>query len=202
LEAECCIYGTTCGATIGAWCTAGRRRARALHVPRTQGAPPVELAHLGDLVLVRLQGQSGELHRLAQLVGLGEHVRVRLWARDAFARPRLLERLAVVRIAPEDDPRVAAARAGLLLERSAEEHVGAVRDAFGAGDGTVVPPQQVEPPAPAAESFTTGGHTFTRRPPGPALITGAMAEDPAPPAADPWSTERTRGATTTTRKGW
>lgn len=108
-----CLF---CKAPVGVWCDAGGHRARALHAARTEDAPPIVEAHVGDLVLVRYRGEH-----VAQLVEIGDPGRaaltVRFWRPSAqvFASPRLLEREAVIGLAP-DDARTALAREELRLE--------------------------------------------------------------------------------------
>ena len=79
---------------------------------------PAGRAYVGDLLHVRMQGNGRGpriSYTLAQLLWIGAHVRVRLWmpGAETFARPRLLVASSVVRLATEDDARVAAARAYL-----------------------------------------------------------------------------------------
>lgn len=104
-----CLF---CKAPVGVWCDAGGHRARALHAARTEDAPPIVEAHVGDLVLVRYRGEH-----VAQLVEIGVVLSVRFWrpAAQVFASPRLLEREAVIGLAP-DDARTAIAREELRLE--------------------------------------------------------------------------------------
>lgn len=86
------------------------------HAARLKAAPPIVEAHVGDLVLVRHRGEH-----VAQLVEIGDPGRaaltVRFWrpSAQAFASPRLLEREAVIGLAP-DDARTALAREELRLE--------------------------------------------------------------------------------------
>lgn len=86
------------------------------HAARVKAAPPIVEAHVGDLVLVRYRGEH-----VAQLVDIGDPGRaalsVRFWRPSAhvFAAPRLLEREAVIGLAP-DDARTALAREELRLE--------------------------------------------------------------------------------------
>jgi len=110
----------TCGAAVGAWCTAGRKRARAFHAARREGAPAEQQATAGDLVLVNTNGtgigRGAHRHVLALLVGVaGEHARVRLWQvpRARFARARLMPPAAMVQLADEHDDRHGPARAYL-----------------------------------------------------------------------------------------
>jgi len=108
-----CLF---CKAPVGVWCDAGGHRARALHAARTEDAPPIVEAHVGDLVLVRHRGEH-----VAQLVDIGDPGRaaltVRFWRPSAqvFGSPRLLEREAVIGLAP-DDARTALAREELRGE--------------------------------------------------------------------------------------
>lgn len=86
------------------------------HAARLKAAPPIVEAHVGDLVLVRHRGEH-----VVQLVEIGDPGRaaltVRFWRPSAqvFASPRLLEREAVIGLAP-DDARTALAREELRLE--------------------------------------------------------------------------------------
>lgn len=69
------------------------------HAARLAAAPPIVEAHVGDLVLVRYRGEH-----VAQLVDIGVVLTVRFWRPSAqvFASPRLLEREAVIGLAPDD----------------------------------------------------------------------------------------------------
>ncbi len=107
-----CLF---CKAPVGVWCDAGGHRARALHAARVKAAPPIVEAHVGDLVLVRYRGEH-----VAQFVDIGVVLAVRFWrpSAQAFASPRLLEREAVIGLAP-DDARTAIAREELQRETRA-----------------------------------------------------------------------------------
>lgn len=81
-------------------------------------------AHVGDLVLVRYRGEH-----VAQLVDIGVVLTVRFWRPSAqvFASPRLLEREAVIGLAP-DDARTAIACEELRLEGERRALIGAPCD--------------------------------------------------------------------------
>lgn len=108
---------TTCGATVGAWCIAGGRRARALHAARLEDAPPEQTVEVGDLVIALVGGE-----RLAQLVGLGRHAQVRVWrpGPQSFARPRMVGRASLLRRPADDDARLPIAREELQREARGE----------------------------------------------------------------------------------
>lgn len=95
---------------------------RAPHARRVKAAPPAEEVGAGDLVLVQLAPGKGSKHLLALLVEPGDTPLVRLWrgGPSAFATPRRVVRSALLRRAPEDDPRVPPARVYL-------EHIEPVR---------------------------------------------------------------------------
>lgn len=85
------------------------------HAARVKAAPPAEEVGAGDLVLVQLTPGRGAKHLLALLVEPGDTPLVRLWRGGpaGFATPRRVVRSSLLRRAPEDDPRVAPARACL-----------------------------------------------------------------------------------------
>lgn len=171
------------------------------HAARLAAAPPIVEAHVGDLVLVRYRGEH-----VAQLVEIGTVLTVRFWRPSAqvFASPRLLEREAVIGLAP-DDARTAMASEQLDLEgREAKRKYltdpayraridKAVKDATGEtfdpypGEG--VPPVLAPDIAEGRGPFDPGQDTSDPSPTTP----------PAPP--DPWFTSDS-AETTAPPKGW
>ena len=151
------------------------------HAARVKAAPPIVEAHVGDLVLVRHRGEH-----VAQLVDIGDPGRaaltVRFWRPSAqvFALARLVEREAVIGLAP-DDARTALAREELRLE--GERHV-LIGDAPTTSEPPVLPANIAEGRGP----FDPGQDTSDPSP----------AEPDKP--RDPWFTAD--GAETTARKDW
>ena len=94
------------------------------HGARVKAAPPTVEAHVGDLVIVRHRGEH-----VVQLVEIGTVLSVRFWRPSAqvFASPRLLEREAVIGLAP-DDARTAIACEELRLEGERRALIGAPCD--------------------------------------------------------------------------
>lgn len=167
----------TCGASPGAWCTSGRRRAAQLHASRRQGAPPEQTATVGDLVLVSTtpQARLAAAPPLAVIVGIGLNVSVRLWRGHAgFARPRPVTRAGVLALAPESDPRVSPARAWLASEQEAAP--------------TATPTTTATADVPALSAAAQGPPTAT--PTATATISGGEQA---------WSTD---ALVTKARRGW
>ena len=128
------IRCTTCGEERGNECrtsptSPGGFRVTRPHAARLAAAPPIVEAHVGDLVLVRYRGEH-----VAQLADIGVVLAVRFWRPSAqvFASPRLLEREAVIGLAP-DDARTAMARTEL-------EHEALLADEGRLVDVTLDPP--------------------------------------------------------------
>lgn len=173
------------------------------HAARLAAAPPIVEAHVGDLVLVRHRGEH-----VVQLVDIGDPGRaaltVRFWRPSAqvFASPRLLEREAVIGLAPAD-ARTAMAREELQRETRAR----VVNDIEAAQPGTLRETNPTfaaaadaaldfsEPPALAAD-IAEGRGPFDP---------GHITSDPSPTTPDappdPWFTSDS-AETTAPPKGW
>lgn len=162
------------------------------HLARSRAAMPKREALAGDLVLVRHRGEH-----VAQIVDIGVVLVVlvvRFWrpSVQAFGAPRLLEREAVIALAP-DDARTTMAREELRLEVRRHN-----RAAMGAVLGELAEMFETGPPteAPALHADIAEGR-------GP-FDPGHGMSDPSPAAADkprdPWFTSES--AETTARKDW
>ena len=190
------------------------------HGARVKAAPPIVEAHVGDLVIVRHRGEH-----VAQLVDIGDPGRaaltVRFWRPSAqvFASPRLLEREAVIGLAPED-ARTDLARAELRLEGERRALIGAPCDIEIEGRraaGFVTKLDEHGQPA-EVEMFTVAPDIAEGRGPFDPVIShitpdeirrldafGHITSDPSPTTPDappdPWFTPDS-AETTAPPKGW
>lgn len=173
------------------------------HAARMKAAPPIVEAHVGDLVIVRHRGEH-----VAQLVDIGDPGRaaltVRFWRPSAqvFASPRLLEREAVIGLAP-DDARTDLARTELRLEGERRALIGAPCDIEIEGRraaGFVTKLDEHGQPA-EVEMFTVAPDIAEGRGP---FDPGQDTSDPSPttPDAPPDPCFTSDSAPTKARKDW
>ena len=166
---------TFCSAPKGETCASTDRGGvnvfltRKPHAARVKAAPPTVEAHVGDLVIVRHRGEH-----VVQLVEIGTVLSVRFWRPSAqvFASPRLLEREAVIGLAP-DDARTAMAREELRLQadcvRLPDDIVPALAPDIAEGRGpfdpgqTMSDPSPTTPDAPPDPCFTSDSAETTAR---------------------------------------
>lgn len=183
-----CLF---CKAPVGVWCDAGGHRARALHAARTEDAPPIVEAHVGDLVLVRHRGEH-----VAQLVEIGVVLAVRFWRPSAqvFAAPRLLEREAVIGLAPKGDLRTTLAECA--AEESHAQWAARVRADIAAKNERERQEAESADPPPLPADIAEGRGPFD---PGQDTSDPSLAEPDKP--ADPWFTSDS-APTKAPPKGW
>jgi len=197
----------TCGEERGNECrtkpgSPGGFRTTKPHAVRVKAAPPIVEAHVGDLVLVRHRGEH-----VAQLVEIGDVLTVRFWRPSAqvFGSPRLLEREAVIALAP-DDARTALAREELRLVETRARVVRDIEAAQPVGvftingsklddEGRIAEVELAEPP-PLPDDIAEGRGPFD---PGQDTSDLSPTTPDAPP--DPWFTADS-AETTALPKGW
>lgn len=179
---------TFCEVPRGQECRNANGTPTRTHAARVKAAPPIVEAHVGDLVLVRHRGEH-----VAQLVEIGDVLSVRFWRPSAqvFGSPRLLEREAVLGLAPDD------ARTALAREELRGEAARLATIATG-GDGAAAV-HAVE--SALAPRFVLPADIAEGRGP---FDPGQDTSDPSPAEPDkprdPWFTAD--GAETTARKDW